>query len=662
MSFDAQQEEQKALTLLNQGKVELALSSFKQILRYDPKNRRIKKQVADLQMRLGQTKEATDLYLSIVETMVKENQHKQAIPLYRDLIKLRPKDYEMHLEIAECMLKSNMNNDAISHFKKAVEMTQRQKPDKAQEIQKKVIALQPGELQERRKLAELLEAANWLDKASDEWKRFAELNRRLGNPKEAARSMEQAVRIRENWESRLDAAQARLDAKEPRRSLEHVHQIYKEYYLEPRVLALLGAGLQSVHRLDQARQLWLLAAKKYEDEQRKLAAYEQAIECGMDPNDIGEAYTKLAYRLHGKNMRLTDCDWASIQSAVDGRFAVKARLLLQYKQYKLALQAIREAEGMEKRPSIFATLVECLIATEQIDDAIVLLQEFKSKDAQIQQDVQQRLAGISKEEVEEVIDDEFLDDELGDDFASIDSDVSVSSVEQPRHVQPAMPSADALMQQARLARSKGNNEEAMALLNAVLEIDIMHSEAIECLGSWAMDGSAQVETPSFATQNFAPQSFATPNSSTTDFGFGNLGNTPFAQNNAISTNPSPVSNLASASAAVLEIRKRMLVGLYDEAAMLAEQDGSVDAKMLLIGIRIAQGNYRVAANLAQDTVDSINEQHPQYLPLMWEVATAYSLQQKVRSVQRTLDEMQDVDPTYRAEEIQLWREALELIS
>ena len=660
MSFDAQQEEQKALTLLNQGKVELAISSFKQILRYDPKNRRIKKQVADLQMRLGQTKEATDLYLSIVETMVKENQHKQAIPLYRDLIKLRPKDYEMHLEIAECMLKSNMNNDAISHFKKAVEMTQRQKPDKAQEIQKKVIALQPGELQERRKLAELLEAANWLDKASDEWKRFAELNRRLGNPKEAARSMEQAVRIRENWESRLDAAQARLDAKEPRRSLEHVYQIYKEYYLEPRVLALLGAGLQSVHRLDQARQLWLLAAKKYEDEQRKLAAYEQAIECGMDPNDIGETYTALAYRLHGKNMRLTDCHWASIQSAVDGRFAVKARLLLQYKQYKLALQAIREAEGMEKRPSIFATLVECLIATEQIEEAIAMLQDFKSKDAQIQQDVQQRLAGISKEEVEEVIDDEFLDDELEDNFDSIASNISVSSVEEPTPVQETF-SADSLMQQARLAHAKGNNEEAMALLNAVLEIDIMHSEAIECLSSWSMDGSSQAERPSFTTQNFASQSFATSNSSTTDFGFGNLGNTAFAQNNAIS-NSSPVLNLASVSANVLDIRKRMLVGLYDEAAMLAEQDGSVDAKMLLIGIRIAQGNYRVAANLAQDTVDSINEQHPQFLPLMWEVATAYSLQQKVRSVQRTLDEIQDVDPTYRAEEIQLWREALELIS
>ena len=51
---------------------------------------------------------------------------------------------------------------------------------------------------------------------------------------------------------------------------------------------------------------------------------------------------------------------------------------MDYGLYDLAYKAIASAEGMEKRPSIFAMLVECNIAVGDVDDAIELLQAFKS--------------------------------------------------------------------------------------------------------------------------------------------------------------------------------------------------------------------------------------------------------------------------------------------
>ena len=43
MSFNAQQEEQKAINFLNQGRTEEALKSYKLMLRNDPRNRRVRK-------------------------------------------------------------------------------------------------------------------------------------------------------------------------------------------------------------------------------------------------------------------------------------------------------------------------------------------------------------------------------------------------------------------------------------------------------------------------------------------------------------------------------------------------------------------------------------------------------------------------------------------
>ena len=53
MSFDPQKEEQKAIGFMNQGRTEDALRSYKVLLRNDPRNRRLRKQVADLLLNLG---------------------------------------------------------------------------------------------------------------------------------------------------------------------------------------------------------------------------------------------------------------------------------------------------------------------------------------------------------------------------------------------------------------------------------------------------------------------------------------------------------------------------------------------------------------------------------------------------------------------------------
>ena len=682
MSFDAQQEEQRANQFLLQGKVEEALKSYKTLLRKDSKSRRLRKTVADLSLRLGSKREAEQLMLTIAETDVKDKQFRMAIPIYRELIKMRPKDYEMHLEIAHCMIESNFDSDALIHLKKAVEMTQRQKPEIAQEIQFRIVQMSPGELSERRTFAELLESASWSDKASDAWKEFGELNRKLGQVKESARSIERALKNREHWETRLEAAQSRFEAKEPRKALEHLQQVYKDFPTEPKVLALLATGLQMVGHDGKAKQLWLEAGKRYDDVIKQSMAFEEAIACGAIEEDLPENHSEIQREASAQQLRLHLQPWASSNAKVEKRFVIKTRLFIDFKRFPEALECIQGAEGLEKRPSIFALLVETLVLNGQGDEAIEMLQSFNSPDARIMHDVHLRLLGLGlvEEDSEELIDDDLLDDDLEDldsleDMSEEDANDAVSDDEpiisessSTSSTSSNVSSVDSLMLSAEGLFTSGQVQSALDMLNQILEIDPSNMVALEKMGTWALHTSTNSlsQTPTLET----------PTSEVYD-PFAGLASDPFA---ALSNPSTPYTSGASLSSTLGSthqshtgstgllmkpefrlVHQYLMIGYSKEAESALVAMNSLEAVIVLTRIRIAKEQYRSALDDLQDAMDRVRSSDPSYLLALWEVGRIYSLQQRVRNTKRTLDEIVDLDSTYRVEEIALWREALDLL-
>ena len=102
---------------------------------------------------------------------------------------------------------------------------------------------------------------------------------------------------------------------------------------------------------------------------------------------------------------------------------------MEFGRFESALECIQSAEGLEKRPSIFALLIESLVVNARIDEAIEILQAFKNSNVDIMADVQLRLLGLglSEEDSEDLIDDDLLDDDLEDlSEESLDDDDSES--------------------------------------------------------------------------------------------------------------------------------------------------------------------------------------------------------------------------------------------
>ena len=691
MSFNAQQIEQQAAQFLSQGRVEDALKSYKTLLKKDPKSRRLRKTVADLSLKLGNKREAEQYMLAIAETDVKEKQYRMAIPIYRELIKMRPKDHEMHLEIAHCLIESNFETDAVIHLKKAVEMTQRQKPEVAQEIQHRIVTMNPGEMNERRTYAELLEAASWSDKASDAWKDFAALNRKLGKVKEAARSIERALSNREHWETRLEAAQCRFESSEPRKALEHLQKVYKDFPTDPKVLALLATGLQMVGHEAKAKQLWLEAGKRYEDAVKKAAAFAEALTCGASDAELPDDFATIQRLSNAQQLLLHKRDWSAAASKVEQRFVLKTNLYLEFGRFAAALECIRTAEGMEKRPAIFALLVEALVANDAVDEAIEQLQGFKNSNSEIMEDVQLRLLGLglSEEDSEELIDDDLLDDDLED--ISDDELESVDDVSSPAEVSETASNTgnnnvEMLLNQASQLHLNGRGQEALDLLNQVLEVDPTHMGALEKMAAWALeqDGLANSAAKSTIGDPFAAVSTSTPFAGTDPFASSAMAADPFAASatNAVSDpfasdfgSSSFVESNVETEPAVEMIQevnllmrpelqhayKLLLVGFVDQAVHELRSINTLEAIIVLSRLRIAKEEYRGALEDLQDALDTASRTDSAYVLALWEVARIYSLQQRVRNTKRTLDEIVEVNPSFKGNEIALWREALNLL-
>ena len=154
------------------------------------------------------------------------------------------------------------------------------------------------------------------------------MNRKLGKVKEAARSIERALNNRENWETRLEAAQCRFESQEPRKALEHLQKVYKDYPTDPKVLALLATGLQMVGHDAKAKQLWLEAGKRYEDDVKKAAAFAEASICGATVDELPEDIDGIQRLATAQEIRLHTKVWANSASKVEHRFVLKTRLYL----------------------------------------------------------------------------------------------------------------------------------------------------------------------------------------------------------------------------------------------------------------------------------------------------------------------------------------------
>ena len=100
--MDLIQIEQKANELVNKGHISEAIEQYQIILKKKPNDLRIRKTMADLYVRIEDKGKARRYYLEVADARVKEGNIKIAIPLFRSLTQLDPKNHEFFFSLGEC--------------------------------------------------------------------------------------------------------------------------------------------------------------------------------------------------------------------------------------------------------------------------------------------------------------------------------------------------------------------------------------------------------------------------------------------------------------------------------------------------------------------------------------------------------------------------------
>ena len=156
---------------IQKGALDKALRDYQTLLRAEPNDVNVRIKVCDLQLRRGKIKNAVNGYLKVAEQFVRDGFDAKAVAIYKQVTKIDPEQYQVYLPLAELYERIGLTSEAISAFAAAVEGYQRHnRKSEALDLLRKMSSLEPGNVQNRLRVADLLAAEERREEALDEYR------------------------------------------------------------------------------------------------------------------------------------------------------------------------------------------------------------------------------------------------------------------------------------------------------------------------------------------------------------------------------------------------------------------------------------------------------------------------------------------------------------
>lgn len=643
MSIDRQRLEQEALQFIQKGQNEKALERYVTLLKAEPRDVRLRQQVADLYLKLGKIPEGDKHLRELAKQLRTGGKERMAIGVYKQIIKLKPDDAPLYGEMGDCYAAASLPQDAKASWTRAIELLSRGRPDQAIIYVEKLIRLEPGELSLKVKVAELCEAANWGERASQEWRRLAQEARRLGRIEDRARFAENALKRRpDDVDALAEAADARNAMGEYDAALKHLQRGIGHAPHDRRMLGALGEALDGLGARDKSRAVWReLARVAWDagDAAGRAEALGKAVAAGeTDPGvlaELGEAQ-QLAERAA---LRLTDQEWAMPTGEAEGRAWVRARTLA---RYGFAERARVEVERQNLRSlAMLVLLAELRAEVGDNKGAAQVLRGLSVPRADAQQQLGVRISVLEGKLAEALAaappapaaaeDDELLDDEptggLIEDDELVDDELVDDEPTGGGIAAPALAPLGAAPAPSG-APSLDEDDAAWSFLDEP-----------------APAPPADDFDASFFADVLAPAPAAAP--------------APAPAGRAAPAS-APRSALGTAlPAAALDALALLRVGAVEAAGRAARGDRGLHGERLLARALAAGGDSAGALRGLQDAVDESAEADAGYAEALIELAALHAQAAKYKRAQRLLDEATDLggDP----DEIALVRRAVSLL-
>ncbi|HLY62849.1 MAG TPA: tetratricopeptide repeat protein [Terriglobia bacterium] len=256
MAFNKAKALQEAEKSVSQGKTAQAIKQYLLIFEKEPTDLSLLNTVGDLYVRDKNMPEALKQFHKLADSYTQEGFTVKAIAIFKKISKLDPSGVDVLLKMAELYTVQGLGREAREQYSQAVEYYKKKNlNDKALEIYRKIVALDPDNANYRLRLADFLESLGKKPDATKVYIETVESALRRGDTATIDLAMKKAMSLEAN-NPQLQFLRARIAlSKNQPDEVEKIITSTPELASDPAARQILLEAYLSGHKLDAAQKM-----------------------------------------------------------------------------------------------------------------------------------------------------------------------------------------------------------------------------------------------------------------------------------------------------------------------------------------------------------------------------------------------------------------------
>jgi len=238
-----------ALKYIQKGQLEKALKEYLSIIENEPNDVRIILRAAEIHARIGDIKNAIDMYMKAASIYTNQGFYLKAIAVYKNVLKIDELKFQAHDKLAELYSRLGLTNEAKAQYLHLCDLLRQQSIEgDLSGTLNKIIELDPGDISMRIKLADYYSSIGRTADAASELLSLANTLRDLGMINEHAGVLDRYFLLRpDDIETGIESARYYLDIGEPYKAARILQICNKKSPDDPRVSAFFEeTGLKNL--------------------------------------------------------------------------------------------------------------------------------------------------------------------------------------------------------------------------------------------------------------------------------------------------------------------------------------------------------------------------------------------------------------------------------
>src|SRR6266849_382030 len=254
-----------AAKLVAKGEFDKAIKEYRRILEVDPKDVRVLQKMGELFQKKNDNGQAAAYFTKVAESYSTDGFFLKAVALYKQVLKLDPTLLEINLRLAELHQQLQLISEATTYYQVVALQYEKGGNTKGSlDTLKKIIELDPENVNSRIKLGELYGRAQMKAEAAGEFKRAAEYLKRNGRMEEYQRVLDRLSALEgDNLALAREVAQSYLAKGDPKRAIAKLQICFKADPSDEQTLSLLAEAFAALGQVSKTVSVYKELAKIY---------------------------------------------------------------------------------------------------------------------------------------------------------------------------------------------------------------------------------------------------------------------------------------------------------------------------------------------------------------------------------------------------------------